>query len=142
MSEFVVAKTCIKNKDILIESLVQLGVERDHIQVHETAANMEGYTGDRRKQTAEIIIPRKYVGSASNDVGWKLQKDGSYSVIVSEFDKRHNFWRKMLPQSAGGTGDLVKAYSTNVIKKTASKSYHRISRCESKKDLIEIEITV
>jgi len=142
MSEFVVAKTCIRNRDILIESLVQIGVDAEHIQVHEIAKNLEGFTGDRRNQTAEIIIPKKYVGTASNDVGWKLQKDGSYSVIVSEFDKRNPFWRKMLPQSAGGTGDLVKTYSTNVIKKTASKSYHRVSRCESKKDMIEIEVTV
>jgi hypothetical protein len=142
MSEFVVAKTCIKDKDMLIEALIELGVPLEHIQVNETATSLEGYVGDRRKQTAEIIVPRKYVGTSSNDVGWKIQQDGTYSFIISEFDKRNSFWRKMIPQSAGGTGDLLKIYSKNVIKKTAAKAYHRVGRCEFKKNVLEIEVTV
>lgn len=47
---------------------------------------LEGYAGDKRADTAEIIIPRKYVGGSSNDIGFKLQEDGSWGAIISEFD--------------------------------------------------------
>jgi hypothetical protein len=142
MSEFAITKTCIKDKGVLIESLVELGVPQEHIEVCEIPQNLEGFQGDRRNQTADIIIRRQYVGSASNDLGWKVQADGTYSLIISNFDKSNPFWRKMIPQSAGGSGDLLKTYSKNVLKKVASKSFHRITKCENKEKIMQIEITI
>lgn len=48
---------------------------------------MYGYKGDKREQIAEVIIRKKYIGSSSNDIGFKLQEDGTYEAIISEFDK-------------------------------------------------------
>lgn len=39
-----------------------------------------------RQQKAEIIIRRKSIGSASNDIGFKQQEDGTFSAIISDFD--------------------------------------------------------
>ena len=36
---------------------------------------------------ANIIIRRQHVGGASNDVGFLKKADGSYELIISEFDK-------------------------------------------------------
>lgn len=58
-----------------------------HPQVSEKPQQLEGYHGDKRSQTAEIIIPRKQVGGASNDVGFKKNADGSYTAIVSDYDQ-------------------------------------------------------
>jgi hypothetical protein len=55
--------------------------------VHNEAQNLYGYQGDKREQTAEIIIRRKYVGGAANDIGFKLQSDGTYQAIISDYDR-------------------------------------------------------
>jgi hypothetical protein len=55
---------------------------------HGSPVQLEGYTGDRRTQTAEIIIPRKQVGAASNDIGFKQQADGTFTAIISDYDSR------------------------------------------------------
>ncbi len=62
-----------------------------HPQVSEKAQQLEGYHGDKRKQTAEIIIPRKQVGGASNDVGFKRNADGTFTAIISDYDQSSNF---------------------------------------------------
>lgn len=45
-----------------------------------------GHTDQGR--VAHLIIPREQVGSASNDIGFQRQADGSYALIISEFDSR------------------------------------------------------
>lgn len=67
-------------------------------QVSEKPEHLEGYHGDQRSQTAEIIIPRKQVGGASNDVGFKKNADGSFTAIISDYDKSSNFGVKKQAQ--------------------------------------------
>ena len=51
-------------------------------QTHYTDAN-----GD----TANVIVRRKYVGGAANDLGFLKNADGSYAALVSQYDShRHN----------------------------------------------------
>lgn len=82
-----------------MKALEDLGFT-NKLRVHDTAQQLEGYQGDKRQQTAEIIIPRAYVGGASNDIGFKLQKDGTYEAIISGYDKtRYNQkWLNKLSQ--------------------------------------------
>ena len=47
-----------------------------------------GVGGDRREQTAEVIIRKKHIGWASNDIGFRRQPDGTFEAIISEFDRR------------------------------------------------------
>lgn len=65
-----------------------------HPQVTEKPQHLEGYHGDERQQTAEIIIKRREVGGASNDVGFKKNADGSFTLIVSDYDKSSCFGAK------------------------------------------------
>ncbi|AFY57556.1 Protein of unknown function (DUF1257) [Rivularia sp. PCC 7116] len=89
MSHFTAIKTQIKDRDALVKALADVGFK--NIEVHETAESLYGYQGDVRAETAEVIIRRKYVGSYSNDIGFKLQEDGQYQAIISEFDRgRYN----------------------------------------------------
>lgn len=68
---------------------------------HKEAQHLTGYVGDKRKQKAHIIVRRKHVGSGANDVGFLQKEDGSYDMIISEFDKNthhtqgDNFTNKM-----------------------------------------------
>lgn len=90
MSAFVMGKTSIKDTACLVDALVEMGWKLDQIEVHETPQHLYGYHGDQRPQRCEVIIRRKYVGSASNDLGFMRQEDGTFAVVVSEYDsKKH-----------------------------------------------------
>lgn len=101
--------------------------------VHKEAQKLEGYQGDKRKQKAHIIIPRKQVGGSSNDVGFEKTKKG-YTLHASEYDRA---WR---------TGDKIKAlnltYGENKIKKyvKGSSRCSILSRKKNKNGQIEIQL--
>jgi hypothetical protein len=97
MSHYTRCKTQIKDKSCLVQALDDLGF-KNKLKVHDKAQQLEGFQGDKREQTAEVVIPRRYVGGASNDIGFKEQKDGTYEAIISGYDKsRYNTdWLKKL----------------------------------------------
>lgn len=90
MSHYSKIKTKITNKSFLLKALNDLGFTEEQIRVSDTPMQLQGYGGDMRVDTAEIILPRKYVGGASNDIGFKLQEDGSWGAIISEYDSKNN----------------------------------------------------
>ena len=85
MSKYVECETEIMNEKALIRALEEMGYKKENLRFGKNM-HLEGYRGDRRSQTADIIIPRKFVRSAANDIGFKKQADGSFKVIVSEYD--------------------------------------------------------
>lgn len=101
MSHFTSIKTQIKDKDALIKALADMGFK--NLEVHDTAESLYGFQGDVRPETAEVIIRRKYIGSSSNDIGFKLQDDGQFQAIISEFDRgRYNRqWLNQVMQRYG-----------------------------------------
>lgn len=101
MSHFTSIRTQIKNIEPLIKALADLGFK--DIEVYQKAQNLYGYQGDIREDTAEVIIRRKYIGSASNDIGFKRQEDGSFKAIISEYDraKYSQKWVNLLTQRYG-----------------------------------------
>ncbi len=90
MSHYVEIETQFNDQQALIEALtsIQGGWRLDQIEIHQTPQSLYGYHGDEREEKANIIIRRKHVGSAANDVGFALQDDGSYKAIISEYDQR------------------------------------------------------
>jgi hypothetical protein len=83
----------------------------DQVEVNKIATNLVGYHGDKRKDTAEIIIRRKHVGNASNDIGFKLGANGTYGAIISDYDShRHGTeWLKQLSCKYAEHGIMLKA---------------------------------
>lgn len=109
MSAYNEIDTQYTDQQCLVEALQEMGYKP---QVHEKAEKLEGYHGDKRTQTAEIIIPRHQVGGASNDVGFKRNADGTFTAIVSDFDKSGNFGTKKQQQ-------LKKIYAEKMAMKQA-----------------------
>lgn len=83
MSEFNVVNVQFKDGDCLVESLQELGYK---CEVHESGAHLKGYMGDQRQQVANIIIRKEHIGRASNDLGFAKKADGTYDMIISEYD--------------------------------------------------------
>lgn len=109
MSAYSEVQTAFNDAETLCVALREMGFSE--VQLHETAKHLTGYRGDKRAETAEIIIPRSAVGYASNDIGFKRQPDGSFQAIISEFDSaKHNAdWLRQVKAKYIETGILAKA---------------------------------
>lgn len=143
MSEYVVCETNYTSQDVLIEALEDIGITKEMIEVHAAGVALEGFEGGLREQKANIVIRRKWVGSASNDIGFEKQADGSYKAIVSSYDKMRGLGQKVLSKNTGGTGELDQQYAKRAILRTISKTYgHKLKSCEKKDNKIHIRVTV
>jgi hypothetical protein len=84
-----------RDRDCLVEALRGIG---HLVVVYETPQHLAGYAGDMRPETAEIILPRLSLTSASNDIGFAYE-DGLWTAIVSEYDQRSRYgdaWQRQL----------------------------------------------
>ena len=97
-SEYHQQQTVYKDGECLKGALGDMGYTE--VETHEIAQPLFGYHGDMRPEKANIIVRRKHVGSAANDVGFIKSADGTYSAIISEFDshKHNSDWMKALKQ--------------------------------------------
>ncbi|KKN30857.1 hypothetical protein LCGC14_0829820 [marine sediment metagenome] len=87
MSEYRVVEVEFRNESVLIEALQSMGYKPE---THNKAQQLEGYRGDKRQQKAHVIIPRKQVGGASNDVGFE-RVEKSFKLHASQYDRA---WRE------------------------------------------------
>jgi hypothetical protein len=84
--------TAFKDRECLLNALVECGygtVEEGE------ALSLYGYQGDRRAETAQIVVRRKFIGSASNDLGFQ-KTDAGYIPVISEYDQRYMMQGKFL----------------------------------------------
>ena len=106
MSHYTLIQTEIRKQAILLQSLHELGYAE--VECHEYAQPLFGYQGDRRPETAEVIIRRNRIGAAANDVGFKRQESGDFQAIISEYDRRTHCNETWLQ-------NLNRTYAYNVI---------------------------
>ena len=77
------AQIAFASRSLLLTALASLG----YATVEEgEALALFGYRGDRRPETAEIVVRRQHLGSASNDLGFARTERG-YVPIISEYDQ-------------------------------------------------------
>ena len=81
-----------KDRECLLNALRECGygtVEEGE------ALSLYGYQGDRRSETAQIVVRRKFIGAASNDLGFQKTEAG-YVPIISEYEQRYMMQGKFL----------------------------------------------
>ncbi len=89
MSHYSQLETKLSSAKHLIYALTDMGFQ--NIEVYENPQPLVGWVGDRREQTAEVIVRRRYVGMASNDLGFARDDDGNFRALISDFDSvRYN----------------------------------------------------
>lgn len=92
MSAYTENKTTFTDAEMLAQCLREQGYER--VEIHSQAVTLYDWHGQPRPQTAEVVIRRKYIDSLANDIGFKRQADGTFAVIISEYDsgKQNEKW--------------------------------------------------
>ena len=88
MSKYEEASTTIAHEGYLVEALQQLGYKPE---VHKNGTALVGYMGDERPERAHIIIRRRQLDSASNDIGFVRDTSGQYRAVVSDYDRGIGF---------------------------------------------------
>jgi hypothetical protein len=86
LSHFTRIRTQLRDAEVLVEALHAVGHRQ--VEVHDQPQTLYGYRGDARPEKAEVIVRRKHIGSASNDIGFARQQDGTFEAIISDFDRR------------------------------------------------------
>lgn len=104
----------------LVAALERLGF-KGKVEVHSEAQALYGYQNDVRAQKAHVIIRRRHVGSAANDIGFQRQPDGSYRAFISDFDRSENGY------NAAWMGKLKQAYGVEKARAEAKKKGYRVS---------------
>lgn len=122
MSEFVECTTKIKSRIDLVEALIEVGFKREEIEVHEEAQHLYGFQNDKRPEKANVILRRKFVGGASNDIGFMKKKDGTYEFISSAYDRGSS------GKHAGHTRGYNDAWLKDITQKYTEKLYTRTAK--------------
>lgn len=99
-------ETAFKDRECLLNALSECGYET--VEEGE-ALSLYGYQGDRRPETAQIVVRRKYIGAASNDLGFQ-KTDAGYFPVISEYDQRYMM-----------QGNFLTALKTNYNLKSTEK---------------------
>lgn len=121
MSHYCEVQIELRDEAALVAALARMGFNREIIEVHQTPQTLYGYQGDARKQKAHIIIRRKYVGPAANDLGFEREADGCYRIWVSEYDRRKNGYND------AWLGRLKQAYGIEKARIEAKKRGYRLT---------------
>jgi hypothetical protein len=125
MSHFTTIKTQLRDTDALLAALKDLGFHQ--VECYATPQVLIGYEGDRRSESAEVIIRRRFISPLSNDIGFARQADGSFHAIISEYDQRHGYDQTWLDR-------LVQRYGYHHLKVTADREGFTIEAEETLED--------
>lgn len=119
MSKYLVFPDVVfKDRRLLLAALTDLG----YTDAEEgEALSLFGYQGDRRPETAEIVVRRGHVGAASNDLGFARTEQG-YVPIVSEFDQRTLHGGQLLVKLRTAYSERVVAAVTHRLHGTARRT--------------------
>ncbi|MHB9005061.1 MAG: DUF1257 domain-containing protein [Coriobacteriia bacterium] len=117
-----------KDRLLLLAALADLGYAE--VEAGE-ALPLYGYQGDRRTETAELVVRRRYLGSASNDLGF-ARTAGGYIPVVSEYDQRTLHGGQFLPK-------LRTAYNERVVEEVRRR-LHGTARRTVEGNLVKIKV--
>lgn len=99
MSAYKVIKTEFRTLDSLLKALADIGYKEVEVAKDPKNPDLQlvGYLGDTRNERASVRVDRKYVGRASNDIGfaWNSQAK-AYEAIISEYDQLYTFNKQKL----------------------------------------------
>jgi hypothetical protein len=119
MSKYEELRTVLSEELFLVEALRDLGYNPE---VSNEGLSLYGYLGDERPEKAHIVIRRRQLDSASNDIGFTRDASGVYRALISEYDRGIGFNEAWL----GRVAQTYKERQTMAVAK--SKGYRFLGR--------------
>lgn len=119
MSKYEEVRTVLSEERFLVEALREFGYSPE---VSNEGISLNGYLGDERPEKAHIVIRRRQLDSASNDIGFARDANGVYRALISEYDRGIGFNEAWL----GRVAQTYKERQTMAVAK--SKGYRFLGR--------------
>lgn len=119
MSKYEELRTVLSEERFLVEALREFGFSPE---VSHEGMSLCGYLGDERPEKAHIVIRRRQLDSASNDIGFARDANGVYRALISEYDRGIGFDDTWL----GRVAQTYKELQTMAVAK--SKGYRFLGR--------------
>lgn len=119
MSKYEALRTVLSEGQFLVEAIRELGYSPE---VSNEGMSLYGYLGDERPEKAHIVIRRRQLDSASNDIGFARDANGMYRALISEYDRGIGFDDAWL----GRVAQTYKERQTMAVAK--SKGYRFLGR--------------
>jgi hypothetical protein len=119
MSKYEELRTVLSEERFLVEALREFGYSPE---VSNEGISLNGYLGDERPEKAHIVIRRRQLDSASNDIGFARDANGVYRALISEYDRGIGFNEAWL----GRVAQTYKERQTMAVAK--SKGYRFLGR--------------
>jgi len=119
MSKYEELRTVLSEDRFLVEALWELGYSPE---VSNEGMSLYGYLGDERPEKAQIVIQRRQLNSASNDIGFARDANGVYRALISQYDRGIGFDDAWL----GRVAQTYKERQTMAVAK--SKGYRFLGR--------------
>jgi hypothetical protein len=119
MSKYEELRTVLSEERFLVEALREFGFSPE---VSHEGMSLGGYLGDERPEKAHIVIRRRQLDSASNDIGFARDANGVYRALISEYDRGIGFDDTWL----GRVAQTYKERQTMAVAK--SKGYRFLGR--------------
>ena len=119
MSKYEELRTVLSEERFLVEAIKDLGYIPE---VSREGLSLTGYLGDERPEKAHIVIRRRQLDSASNDIGFARDANGVYRALISEYDRGIGFDNAWL----GRVAQTYKERQTMAVAK--SKGYRFLGR--------------
>ena len=88
MSKYEELRTVLSEERFLVEALREFGYSPE---VSNEGISLNGYLGDERPEKAHIVIRRRQLDAASNDIGFARDANGVYRALISEYDRGIGF---------------------------------------------------
>lgn len=107
---------------------------RQQIEVHQEAQGLYGYHNDLRPEKANVIIHRKFVGSASNDIGFIKDENGQYKAIISEYDSNSKGYNQ------SWINKLKQSYSFHAIRLQQESRGRQVTRTKMPDGRVRVEV--
>ena len=85
MSKYGQFTTVMADDSFVVAALNQMGYE---VEIQPHGAVLFGYMGEERPEKAHLIIRRRQLDSASNDIGFARAPDGRIVAVLSEYDRQ------------------------------------------------------
>jgi len=74
--------------DALKTALVALGYPPEQVQVHAQPVKLRDYMNRLTENLAHVVIDRKYIGTAHNDMGWLVDPKGESAEYICDYARK------------------------------------------------------
>lgn len=140
MSQYFETTCPFRDLELLVQALQEVDLPEgtkltaDQIEQAPAGRQLRGYQGDLRPEVAHIIVPRKYIHSGANDLGFTRTQNGTYKAIISEYDRRMGLNEAWL-------GKVSQQYAFLKLQQAARAKGTRLTTTHLKDGTIKVRMT-